>query len=102
MIKIAGHTMGTPEYTLDEAITLFAALGFDGIEIIWDDSYHCALRKGASSEALSSAASSASMAATGTSSSLTSPAAAFSTGSVRAFLIRLEAVSDACAPLPSQ
>jgi sugar phosphate isomerase/epimerase len=44
-MKIAGHTMGTPEYTLDEAIELFASQGMDGIEIIWDDEYKCALRK---------------------------------------------------------
>ncbi len=44
-MKIAGHTMGTPEYTLERAITLFSDLGFDGIEIIWDDSYSCALPK---------------------------------------------------------
>lgn len=52
MMKIAGHTMGTPEYTLDEAVTLFSTLGFDGIEIIWDDNYGCALRKNASLESL--------------------------------------------------
>ena len=52
MMKLAGHTMGTPEYTLDEAIALFSELGFDGIEIIWDDEYGCALRKNASSERL--------------------------------------------------
>lgn len=52
MMKIAGHTMGTPEYTLDEAVTLFSRLGFDGIEIIWDDDYGCALRKNASLESL--------------------------------------------------
>ncbi len=47
-MKIAGHTMGTPEYTLEEAINLFEILGFDGIEIIWDDQYGCALPKKAS------------------------------------------------------
>ena len=52
MMKIAGHTMGTPEYTLDEAVNLFSRLGFDGIEIIWDDQYGCALRKNASGESL--------------------------------------------------
>ena len=36
-MKIAGHTMGTPEYSLEEAVVLFSDLGFDGIEIIWDD-----------------------------------------------------------------
>ena len=33
-MKIVGHTMGTPESTLIEALDLFAALGLDGIEII--------------------------------------------------------------------
>jgi sugar phosphate isomerase/epimerase len=47
-MKIAAHTMGTPEMPLPEAIRLFAAQDFDGIEIIWDDEYQCALRKGAS------------------------------------------------------
>jgi sugar phosphate isomerase/epimerase len=44
-MKIAGHTMGVPEHTLPEAISLFSTIGLDGIEIIWDDEYRCALRK---------------------------------------------------------
>jgi len=44
-MKIAAHTMGTPEFNLAEAIELFASLGFDGMEIIWDDDYRCAIRK---------------------------------------------------------
>lgn len=43
MMKIAGHTMGTPEATLPEAIDLFAELGLDGIEIICADDYPCGL-----------------------------------------------------------
>lgn len=44
MMKIAGHTMGTPEYTLFEAIDLFAEIGLDGIEIIiQQDGYQCAI-----------------------------------------------------------
>jgi L-ribulose-5-phosphate 3-epimerase len=36
--------MGTPEYSLDEAIALFAKLGLDGIEIIVQtDGYRCAI-----------------------------------------------------------
>jgi sugar phosphate isomerase/epimerase len=46
-MRIAGHTMGVPEHTLPEAIELFASIGLEGIEIIWDDEYKCALRKGA-------------------------------------------------------
>lgn len=36
---IAGHTMGTPEYTVTEAIELFAAIGADGAEIVVQDGY---------------------------------------------------------------
>jgi L-ribulose-5-phosphate 3-epimerase len=39
--------MGTPELTVSEAVGLFASIGLEGIEIIWDDDYRCALRKGA-------------------------------------------------------
>ena len=44
MMKIAGHTMGTPEYTLFEAIDLFSKMGLEGIEIIVQtDGYKSAL-----------------------------------------------------------
>lgn len=44
MMKISGHTMGTPEYSLDEAIALFAKIGLDGIEVIVQtDGYRCAV-----------------------------------------------------------
>jgi len=39
MYKIAGHTMGTPEYTVCEAIELFGKIGADGVEIIVQDGY---------------------------------------------------------------
>lgn len=42
-MKICGHTMGTPEATVLEALDLFAALGLDGIEIICADDYGCGL-----------------------------------------------------------
>lgn len=43
-MKIAGHTMGTPEYTLPEAIRFFSSFGLDGIEIIVQtDGYKCAI-----------------------------------------------------------
>ncbi len=43
-MKISGHTMGTPEYSLFEAIDLFAKIGLDGIEIIVQtDGYPCAI-----------------------------------------------------------
>ena len=44
MMRIAGHTMGTPEYTLPEAIRFFSSIGLDGIEIIVQtDGYKCAI-----------------------------------------------------------
>ena len=42
-MKIAGHTMGTPEYTLLEAAELFSKMGLDAIEIIFQEDYKCAL-----------------------------------------------------------
>ena len=41
-MRIAGHTMGTPELSLDEAAGLFAQIGMDAIEIIFQDGYKCA------------------------------------------------------------
>ena len=38
-MKIAGHTMGTPEYTVNEAIELFHRIGADGAEIVVQDGY---------------------------------------------------------------
>jgi L-ribulose-5-phosphate 3-epimerase len=52
LYPVAGHTMGTPEYELYEAMDLFSSIGLDGIEIIWDDEYKCALRKDSSSQDL--------------------------------------------------
>ena len=44
MMKIAGHTMGTPEYSLPEAIRFFSSIGLEGIEIIVQtDGYKCAI-----------------------------------------------------------
>lgn len=37
MFKIAGHTMGTPEYTVAEALQLFHDIGLDGAEIVVQD-----------------------------------------------------------------
>lgn len=42
-MKIAGHTMGTPELTVKEAAQLFAQAGMDAIEIIYQDDYKCAV-----------------------------------------------------------
>lgn len=40
-MKIAGHTMGTPELTLNESAQLYSDMGFDAIEIIFQDGYKC-------------------------------------------------------------
>lgn len=40
-MKIAGHTMGTPELTLEQAAMLFSKIGIDAIEIIYQDGYGC-------------------------------------------------------------
>ena len=39
MYKIAGHTMGTPEYTVPEALQLFHDIGLNGAEIVVQDDY---------------------------------------------------------------
>ena len=39
MFQIAGHTMGTPEYTVLEALKLFHDIGLDGAEIVVQDDY---------------------------------------------------------------
>lgn len=50
-MKLAGHTMGTPEYSLPEAIALFAKIGLEGIEIIIaNDGYPCAIPEDATDE----------------------------------------------------
>jgi len=38
-MKLAGHTMGTPEMTVPEAAALFASLGMEGIEIVCLEGY---------------------------------------------------------------
>ena len=43
MYKIAGHTMGTPEYTVLEALKLFHQIGLDGAEIVIQDGYRSGL-----------------------------------------------------------
>jgi L-ribulose-5-phosphate 3-epimerase len=42
-MKIAGHTMGTPEINLLEAIELFQKMNLDGIEIVVQEGYKCGL-----------------------------------------------------------
>lgn len=43
MFKIAGHTMGTPEYNLFDAISLIRKTGADGVEIVVQDNYKSGL-----------------------------------------------------------
>ena len=43
MFRISGHTMGTPEYTVLEAIELFSKIGADGAEIVIQDNYRSGL-----------------------------------------------------------
>jgi hypothetical protein len=38
-MKIVGHTMGTPELSLLEAIDLFADMGLDSVEVVVQDGY---------------------------------------------------------------
>lgn len=40
-MNIAGHTMGTPELTLEQAAKLFSELGLNAIEVIFQDNYLC-------------------------------------------------------------
>lgn len=52
MYPIAGHTMGTPEYTVCEAIELFHKIGADGAEIVVQDGYRSGLPTKSSKEIL--------------------------------------------------
>ncbi|MET0315790.1 MAG: sugar phosphate isomerase/epimerase family protein [Rhodococcus fascians] len=42
-MRLAGHTLGTPEHTVPEALTLFAAAGLDAAEVIYQDDYRSGL-----------------------------------------------------------
>lgn len=50
--SIAGHTMGTPEYSITEALELFKSIGLDGAEIIIQDGYRCGIPSDCSQEEL--------------------------------------------------
>lgn len=52
MYPIAGHTMGTPEYTVCEAIELLHKMGADGVEIVVQDNYKSGLPTHCSREIL--------------------------------------------------
>src|SRR4051794_41924934 len=45
-MRIAGHTLGTPEQTVPEALALFAAAGLDAAEVIYQDGYRSGLPLG--------------------------------------------------------
>lgn len=42
-MKISVHTMSTPHLDLFKAIELYASIGFDGIDLICDNNYRCAI-----------------------------------------------------------
>lgn len=42
-VRIAGHTLGTPEQTVPEALALFAGAGLDAAEVIYQDGYRSGL-----------------------------------------------------------
>ncbi|QYN38966.1 sugar phosphate isomerase/epimerase [Pseudonocardia sp. DSM 110487] len=42
-MRLAGHTLGTPEQTVPEALALFEAAGLDAAEVIYQDGYRSGL-----------------------------------------------------------
>src|SRR6186997_2096989 len=42
-MRIAGHTLGTPDHTVPEALALFAEAGLDAAEVIYQDDYRSGL-----------------------------------------------------------
>ncbi|MHB8621335.1 MAG: sugar phosphate isomerase/epimerase family protein [Chloroflexota bacterium] len=46
-MKIAGHTLGTPGMSLQDALSLFARAELDAAEIIWQDGYPAAIPESA-------------------------------------------------------
>lgn len=38
-MRLAGHTMGTPDLTVEQALGLFASIGYEGAEVVWQDAY---------------------------------------------------------------
>ncbi|MCD8121751.1 MAG: sugar phosphate isomerase/epimerase [Clostridiales bacterium] len=52
MYQIAGHTMGTPEYTVLEALQLFHDIGLNGAEIVVQDDYRSGIPTQCSKEQL--------------------------------------------------
>jgi len=57
-MRLAGHTLGTPNHTVPQAIRLFRAAGLDAAEVIYQDGYTSGLPQGdrrAAMEALKAA-----------------------------------------------
>ena len=44
--RLFGHTLGTPQLEVVEALEFFARLGLDGAEVIWENGYRSALPEG--------------------------------------------------------
>ena len=55
MMRIAGHTLGTPQHSVPEALALFAAAGMDAAEVIYQDDYRSGLPLGDASAAKAAA-----------------------------------------------
>jgi L-ribulose-5-phosphate 3-epimerase len=45
-MRLAGHTLGTPDHTVPEALKLFRAAGLDAAEVIYQDGYTSGLPQG--------------------------------------------------------
>jgi sugar phosphate isomerase/epimerase len=45
-MRLAGHTLGTPNHTVPQAIRLFRAAGLDAAEVIYQDGYTSGLPRG--------------------------------------------------------
>ncbi len=45
-MRLAGHTLGTPNHTVPQALKLFRAAGLDAAEVIYQDSYTSGLPQG--------------------------------------------------------
>ena len=45
-MRLAGHTLGTPDHTVPQALKLFRAAGLDAAEVIYQDGYTSGLPLG--------------------------------------------------------
>lgn len=45
-MKLLGHTLGTPHLDVPSALRLFAGVGLEGAEVIWQDGYRSGLPEG--------------------------------------------------------